>query len=184
MFYEMFSFIVEIVAGILGGFLLLRFWMQALRLRPPNSLGLAIFQITDWLVKPIRRLVPGFGGFDWASLIGAFLVAFLSILLESLFTMQHHPGIFLLLALLRLCQWVIYGLMALLVLEAILSFVNPYAPIAPLIRALNQPILSPLRRIIPPIGGIDFSVLVALIILQLLGRVLMSALPNLYFYLA
>ena len=184
MFYEMFSFVVEIVAGIFAGFLLLRFWMQALRLRPPSSLGQAMFQITDWMVKPIRRIVPGFGGLDWASLIAAFLVALLSITLESIFSGQFHVSLLLLAAIIRLVQWILYGLMALLVLEAILSFVNPYAPLAPTIRALNAPLLSPVRRLIPPVGGIDFSTLVVLIILQLLSRVLMSVLPRLYFYLA
>ena len=184
MFYEMFSFVVDIIAGIFAGFLLLRFWMQALRLRPPSSLGQAIFQLTDWLVKPMRRVVPGFGGLDWASLIGAFLVALTSILLESLFTGQFHPSVLVIAALLRLIQWILYGLMALIVLEAILSFVNPYAPLAPVIRALNMPLLAPIRRILPAMGGIDFSPLVALIILQILSRVLMSVLPKLYFYLA
>ena len=184
MFYEMFSFVVEIVAGIFAGFLLLRFWMQALRLRPPSSLGQAIFQFTDWLVKPIRRLVPGFAGLDWASLIAAFLVALASIFLEIILSGQISLGFLLLAAVIRLIQWILYGLMALLVLEAVLSFVNPHAPLAPIIRALNAPLLSPVRRLIPPVGGIDFSTLVVLILLQLLSRVLMSALPRLYFYLA
>lgn len=182
MFYEMFGFVVDIVAGIFAGFLLLRFWMQALRLRPPSSLGQAIFQLTDWLVKPIRRIVPGFGGLDWASLIAALLAALAAVLLESLFTGQLHPGLVVIMAILRLVQWILYGLMALIVLEAILSFVNPYAPLAPVIRALNQPLLAPIRRILPAMGGIDFSPLVALIILQILSRVLMSVLPSLHFY--
>lgn len=183
MFYELFGFVIEILAGIFAGFLLLRFWMQALRLRPPSSLGQAIYQITDWLVKPIRRVVPGFGGLDWASLIAAFLVALVSILLESLFASQFSFPVLLLASLLRLLQWIIYGLMALLVLEAILSFVNPYAPLAPIIRALNEPLLKPIRRVLPAMGGIDFSVLVALIVLQIVSRVLMSSIPQLYFYL-
>lgn len=183
MFYEMFGFVVDIVASIFAGFLLLRFWMQALRLRPPSSLGQAIFQLTDWLVKPIRRIVPGFGGLDWASLIAALLVAFAAVLLESLFTGQFHPVLVVIMAMLRLVQWILYGLMALIVLEAILSFVNPYAPLAPVIRALNQPLLAPIRRILPAMGGIDFSPLIALIILQILSRVLMSAIPRLSFYL-
>ncbi|MBY0573841.1 MAG: YggT family protein, partial [Undibacterium sp.] len=62
--------------------------------------------------------------------------------------------------------------------EAILSFVNPYAPLAPLIRALNAPILAPLRRLIPPVGGLDFSILVAFVILQMLNWVLHPFLPN------
>lgn len=182
MLFEMFSFVIEIVAGIFAGFLLLRFWMQALRIRPPSSLGQAIFQITDWLVKPIRRVVPGFLGLDWASLIAAFLVAFLSFMLESLFSAQFNIALILLLSVARLLQWIIYGLMALLVFEAILSFVNPYAPLAPVIRALNQPLLAPLRRVIPLVGNIDFSPLVALIVLQLLSRLLISLVPRLYIY--
>jgi len=182
MLFEMFSFVIEIVAGIFAGFLLLRFWMQALRIRPPGSLGQAIFQITDWLVKPIRRVVPGFLGLDWASLIAAFLVSFLSFMLESLFSAQFNIALILLLSVARLLQWIIYGLMALLVFEAILSFVNPYAPLAPVIRALNQPLLAPLRRVIPLVGNIDFSPLVALIVLQLLSRLLISLVPRLYIY--
>ena len=178
MLFEMFSFVIEIVAGIFAGFLLLRFWMQALRIRPPSSLGQAIFQITDWLVKPIRRVVPGFLGLDWASLIAAFLVSFLSFMLESLFSAQFNIALILLLSVARLLQWIIYGLMALLVFEAILSFVNPYAPLAPVIRALNQPLLAPLRRVIPLVGNIDFSPLVALIILHLLYSLLISLVPR------
>ena len=184
MFYEMFSFVLDIVAGIFAGFLLLRFWVQTLRLRPPASLAQSIFQLTDWIVRPIRRLVPGFGGFDWASLIAAFLVALLSYGLEFLFSGHFNAGLLFALSLLRLGQWILYGLMGLLVLEAILSFVNPYAPLAPLIRALNQPLLAPLRKIIPPVGGFDFSVLVALILLQLLGRVLVLAVPRLFMLLS
>jgi YggT family protein len=180
MFYEMFSFVVDIVAGIFSGFLLLRFWMQTLRLRPPVSLGQSVFQITDWIVRPIRRVIPGFAGLDWASLLAAFLIALISISLEMLFTGQLNAVLILLLALMRLLQWVLYGLMALLILEALFSFINPYAPLAPLIRALNQPLLSPIRKILPPMGGFDFSTLVALIILQLLSRLLMAALPHLF----
>jgi len=74
------------------------------------------------------------------------------------------------LAVFRLVQWIFYGLMAILILEAIFSWVNPHAPLAPFIRALNDPILNPLRRILPSLGGIDFSPLVAVIILQVLIR--------------
>ena len=80
-------------------------------------------------------------------------------------------------------QWAIYGLMGLLLLEVIFSFVNPHAPLAPLVRALNQPFLSPIRRVIPPIGGFDFSVLVAFIILQLLERGLAATMTQLLYFL-
>ena len=46
--------------------------MQVQRVRPPMALAQAIFQITDWMIQPLRRIVPGFRGYDWASLVGAF----------------------------------------------------------------------------------------------------------------
>jgi YggT family protein len=181
MLNEMFRDVVNIVAGIFAGFLLLRFWMQVLRVRPPSSLGQSIYQITDWIVKPIRRFVPGFMGLDWASLIASYLVAVLAIALEMLIVGQMNLTILFVMAFLHLVQWILYGLTALLFLEAILSFVNPHAPLAPIIRALNQPILAPLRRLIPSIGGFDFSIFVALIILHYLGRVVTEKLPLLFF---
>ena len=66
--------IVDTAASVVGGVLLLRFWMQAIRVRPPMSIAQFIFTLTDWLVRPLRRLLPGVGGYDWASLIGAFLI--------------------------------------------------------------------------------------------------------------
>jgi len=66
--------IVDTAAGVLGGVLLLRFWMQLIRVRPPSSVAQFTFTLSDWLVRPLRRIVPGMGGYDWASLLGAFLV--------------------------------------------------------------------------------------------------------------
>lgn len=182
MFYEMLNLVIETVAGIFAGFLLLRFWMQALKIRPPSSLGQAIFQLTDWVVLPLRRLVPGFLGLDWASLIAAYLVAMLVYMFGSLLTGHFNFPMLMILALARLLQWIIYGLMALIIIEAILSFVNPHAPLAPVIRALNAPLLQPFRRLIPAVGGIDFSPLFALLLLQVVNRLLSVALPQLLFY--
>lgn len=177
MLHGIFTFVVDTVAGLFAGFLLLRFWMQAQRVRPPAGLAQSIFQITDWLVHPIRRLIPGFAGYDWASLLAVFLVALLATLVDVLLLGQFSLVAIALLAILRMAQWILYGLMALLVLEAIFSWVNPHAPFAPFIRALNSPVLSPLRRLIPALGGIDFSPMIALIILQVLNRLLSELLP-------
>jgi YggT family protein len=159
---------------VLGGVLLLRFWMQATRVRPPAQMAQFTFTLTDWLVRPMRRIVPGVGGFDWASLIGAFLVVLLA---NSILFFAGMPGeVVVLGALFRFLNWIIYGFMALLIIEAVFSWINPHAPLAPFIHALNDPLLRPLRRVIPPIGGIDFSVLVALLLLQVvlmvIGRIL------------
>ncbi len=172
MLHEIFTFVIDTVTGLFAGFLLLRFWMQAQRVRPPAGLAQAIFQMTDWLVHPIRRIVPGFRGYDWATLIAAFLVAVLAMVADVWLMAQFSINTVLLLAMFRMLQWILYGLMALLVLEAVFSWVNPHAPLAPFIRALNEPMLSRLRRLIPPLGGLDFSPLVALIVLQVIVKVL------------
>lgn len=162
--------IVDTVAGLLGAVLLLRFWMQAIRVRPPSSVAQFTFQLSDWLVRPLRRVVPGVGGFDWASLIGAFLIVFLAT--SVLFFVGAPWQAVLLAALHRFLQWILYGFMAMLVIEAIFSWVNPHAPLAPFIRALNEPLLRPLRKVVPLVGNLDLSLLVALILLQIAQLVL------------
>jgi YggT family protein len=162
--------IVDTVAGVLGGVLLLRFWTQATRVRQPGSIAQFTFTLSDWLVKPLRRVVPGMGGYDWASLIGAFLVALVATSLMLLYG-ASGPQV-LVMALFRFLNWIVYGFMGLLIIEVIFSWINPQAPLAPFVRALNDPLLRPLRRVIPPIGGIDFTVLVALILLQIVQYLL------------
>lgn len=172
------TLIVDSAAGVLGGVLLLRFWMQVVRVRPPSAIGQFIFQLTDWMVKPLRRLLPGVGGYDWASLIGALLVILLAVSIDLAVMSRFIPQHLILLSLLRFCEWIFYGFMGLIIVEAIFSWVNPHAPLAPFVHALNDPLLRPLRRVIPLVGSIDLSPLVALILLriglQLISTVILS----------
>ena len=170
--------IVDTVATVLGAVLLLRFWMQAIRVRPPASVAQFTFTLSDWLVKPLRRVVPGAGGYDWASLIGAFIVVLLA---TSIYLLANASGeqVFLW-ALARFLKWIIYGFVALLIIEAIFSWVNPHAPLAPFVHALNDPLLRPIRRVVPPIGGLDLSVLVAVLLLQIALYLLRMVLPGPY----
>lgn len=163
---SIFTLIIDTVAIVLAGALLLRFWMQAVRVRPPMEIAQFAYQLTDWLVRPLRRILPGAGGYDWASLIGAFLVALiatgLGLWASGFFSLQAV----LLLTIMHVCHWALYGLIGLLLIEVIFSWVNPSAPLAPFVRALNEPLMRPLRRVVPPFGAIDLSPLVALILLR------------------
>ena len=167
------TLIVDVIASVLGGVLLLRFWMQVVRVRPPAALGQFIFQLTDWLVRPLRRVMPGVGGYDWASLIGACLVIVLAVAINLALYARFSPQFLVLLSLMRFFEWVFYGFMGLLIIEAIFSWVNPHAPLAPFIRALNDPLLRPLRRVVPLIGNVDLTPLVALLLLRI-GLMLIS----------
>lgn len=157
--------IVNTIASLLGGLLLLRFWMQAIRVRPPSTVAQFTFQLTDWLVRPLRRIVPGVGGYDWASLIGAFVIVVLASSLMFIAGLGWEAV--LLMSLHRLLTWITYLFMALLIIEVIFSWVNPHAPLAPFVHALNDPLLRPLRRVVPLVGGLDLSLLAALILLQI-----------------
>lgn len=173
--YDILKLIVDALATILGGVLLLRFWMQAVRVRPPASVSQFTFTLSDWLVRPLRRIVPGVGGYDWASLLGAFLVVVLASCIELI--RGADAAFIMLFALYRFLTWIIYGFIALLIVEAVFSWINPHAPLAPFVRALNEPMLRPLRRVVPPIGGIDFSMLVAIILLQIAKMLLSKIFP-------
>lgn len=170
MLYNILRLIIDTVAGLLAGILLLRFWMQVVRVRPPASIANFLFQLTDWLVRPLRKILPGVGGYDWATLIGAFLVAILGVAAGYWMVPLFSVKFVLLLSLLHVITWVLYGFMGLLILEVIFSWVNPHAPLAPFVRALNEPFLRPLRRIVPLIGNIDLSVLVAFLLIQVAMR--------------
>jgi YggT family protein len=169
--YSVLFLIVDTVAAILAAVLLLRFWMQAVRVRPPMSFGQFMYKSSDWLVKPLRRVMPGIGGYDWASLIGAWLVALLTVAfvlaVPALTTGGFDVQALLVLSVLRLAEWILYGLMGLIIIEVIFSWVNPNAPLAPLVSALTEPVMRPLRRVIPSLGGIDLSPLVAFLLLRI-----------------
>jgi YggT family protein len=160
------NLITDTVSTLLAGILLLRFWMQAVRVRPPFSLGQFMFRMTDWLVMPLRRVVPGLGGFDWSSLVGGLLVAMVSVAIGLGIRSAFAPEAWLILTLHTLIHWIIYGLIGLLFLEVIFSWVNPDAPLAPVVRGLNQPLMRPLRRVIPPIAGVDLSPIAAFLLLR------------------
>jgi YggT family protein len=166
--------LLQFVAGLIGGMLLLRFWMQAIRVRPPNSFGGFVFAVTDWLVKPLRRVIPGVGGYDWASLLGAFLIGMLfasavGLLFGSLTIKAVLVG-----ALAVVVNWTYYGLVVIVLLQVAMSWINPHAPQAPFINALTAPLLRPIRRIVPPIGNVDISPMIMMFVIYVLWRVVMQ----------
>jgi YggT family protein len=165
------QFIIDTAAALFGGLMLLRFWIHVSRVRPPMQIGNFIYILTNWLVNPLRRVIPGISGQDWASLIGAILMAILAAVAKSMAVVPVFvPKLVLILTLLTFFNWIIYGMMGLLILEVVFSWVNPHAPLAPLVAALNRPYLAPARKLIPPIGGIDLSVMVVFILLNLASR--------------
>jgi YggT family protein len=106
-------------------------------------------------------------------------VAVICIALQLAVASALNVTALLMLAALLFLQWVFYGLIALLIIEAIFSWVNPQAPLAPFVRALNEPLLRPLRRVIPLLGNVDLSPLVALILLRVVHQLLIALIQSL-----
>ena len=174
------KYLLDVVFGLFTYALLLRFAMQVLRAPFRNPLGQAVIALTDWIVKPLRRVLPGWKGIDWASLLATFLFQFLWLLSYSLvfggFDLLGIGVPFLLVAtLIALVKAALWLLMVVVIVQAILSWFAPDGPLSGLLNALTFPFLRPIRRILPPIGGtLDLSPLVVIVIAQLL---LMTAVP-------
>jgi YggT family protein len=175
------AFLVDVVFGLLTYSFLLRFAMQTLRAPFRNPLGQAVMALTDWAVKPLRRVLPGFRGLDWASLFATYLSQVLWLLayyaiFGQAFTLTGIGVVYLLVAaLIALLKAALWLLIIVVFVQAILSWVAPDGPLSGLLNALSFPFLRPIRRVIPPIGGVlDLSPLIVIVLAQL---VLMLAIP-------
>ncbi len=166
-------FLLDAVISFFCTLFLLRFMMQAMRVSFAGQIGDFVVKLTNWAVKPLRRVIPGAGGFDWASLLAALALQmiFSGIIVGATSRFGDVDGaglapMILLLALRSLLRLAVYILIGALILQAVLSWVNPYSPLAAPANQLTRPLLDPLRRVIPAISGIDLSPLVAILLLQ------------------
>jgi YggT family protein len=153
---------------------LVRFWMQALRAPVFNPLGQFAIALTDWGVKPLRRVIPGAFKLDWASLVLAgaleFVLEVLTLLLLGGSPIENPAVLSVLLfsAFVKLVRYSIYVFMGALIILVVLSWVAPRHPVMPFFDALTRPFMRPARRVIPAIGGVDISPLFVFIFFQLL----------------
>ncbi|MDM0043578.1 YggT family protein [Variovorax dokdonensis] len=177
MFDEITSLILNVVAGLLGGACLLRLYMQYHRVPFGNPLGSFVFAITDWIVLPLRRVVPAFRRWDLASLIAAWLLVLVKFLLFFLLVGASVRFAALpLLSLIGLLRLAVSGLTALLVVYAILSWVpTASSMLHDLLERLALPLVRPMRKVVPLVGGVDLSVVVVIVLLQILDIVLRNA---------
>ena len=152
---------------------LLRFWMQAFRAPTRNPIAQFTMALTDFAVRPLRRIIPGLLNLDWASLVVAWVFEVILLVLLALLQGKGLNGavfsVLLFLGFVRLIRLSIYVFMGAILLHALLSWVSPRGnhPMEPFFAALSRPFLAPFRRAIPLIGGVDLSPLLALIAFQL-----------------
>lgn len=166
-------FLIDAVISFFCTLFLLRFMMQAMRVSFSGQLGNFVVSLTNWAVKPLRRIIPGIGGMDWSTVFAAFalqilltgIIVVLSGQAGQMDAIGMAPMIvwFALKSMLRLS---VYIFIAALILQAVLSWINPYSPLAAPAQQLTRPILDPIRQFIPLFGGVDLSPLVAVLLLQ------------------
>lgn len=168
------GYLIDVFFGLFTYTLLLRLVMQIMRAPFRNPLGHAVMALTDWIVKPLRKALPGFGGVDWASLLAAFVFQLAWLLALQLtfgpaFAMIGAGLAFLLLAtIIALVKALLWLVIVVVFAQAILSWVAPDGPLAGVLNALAFPVLRPVRRVVPPIGGtLDLSPLIVIVIAQL-----------------
>jgi len=169
MLAQMASLLVDVVAGFFVYLLLARFHFQWLRVPFRNPLGEFIVIVTNWMVVPARRVIPSLAGLDLASLLLAF--AFQAVCLWALVLIagaEPQPGRLSALAGVYLLRYSLHILVFAIIVQAVLSWVNPHHPMAGIFNAVTRPFLAPIRRFLPVMGGLDLSPLVLVVILQLL----------------
>ncbi len=184
MLAQIITFLLQIAAGVLVGLCLLRLYMQyqriALSARSGNPIGPLVFALTDWIVLPLRRVVPAVGRWDLASLVAALLIELAQYAaLWLLYGGRHAPLFILLMAVLGVVRLALSGLSVLVIVYAILSWLQTGSPSMNLLARLVSPLLQPIRRIVPLVGGVDLSPLILLVLLQVLGIVVESTLSGL-----
>ena len=174
--------ILSTAGGFLTLMLLARFYMQWQRISFRNQLGQFVVSTTDWIVRPLRRFIPGVFGLDMASLLPAWVVQVLLVMIElslrgAVFSGNTAAvlGGLLGVGLIELIRMMVYLLFAVVLGSAVLSWVSPHSPIAPLLNAIAAPFLRPFRRVLPTIASVDLSPLVLLLVLQIVLMVLAGA---------
>jgi YggT family protein len=161
--------LVDAVVSFFVFMLLARFHFQWLRVSFHNQVGQFILATTRWVVMPVRRVMPGLAGFDLPTLLVAWVFQAIGLWLQAAIV-GAEPGVGAVAAIaaVDLVRYSVYILVFAVIVQFVLSWVNPYAPLAPVFDTIVRPFLRPIRRFVPPIANIDLSPAVLFILLQVL----------------
>lgn len=165
------QFLVSTIFGLYLSIVALRFLLQWVRADFYNPLSQFIVKATNPPLRFLRRWIPGYGGIDWPSLVLLMALQMIEIVLLFWIGPGLTPSLpsLLILSIAQILQLIIYIFFFSIIIEIVLSWINPgaYNPVTVLVYRLNEPLLRPARRLLPPMGGLDFSPMVVLVVLQL-----------------
>jgi YggT family protein len=176
--------LIQSIAGLLVIACLLRVWGHKVQLLQRDVLMHFSCTVTDWIVLPLRKILPlKPRTIDLAAVLAAVTISVLAALIYNVLVLGFsggvlkHPGMIVFQAVGWLIEKSLYLIIFVLIAQAILSWVNPNAPVAPSLNLLSRPILAPLRKLPLTIGGIDFSPLLLILGLQFLIQVCANFFP-------
>ena len=173
MFGQIGIYLVDTVFAFFVLLLLARFHFQWLRVPFRNPVGEFVLATTSWMVMPVRRVMPSLAGLDLATLLLAFALQCLAVWIKAeIVGVEPALPALLGIAALDLLRYSLYILVFAILVQVLFSWINPYAPMAPVFNAMTAPFLRPLRRFIPPLGNVDLTPLVLLIVIQIVLIVL------------
>lgn len=159
--------------------LILRVWLQIVKADFYNPLSQFIVKVSNPMVVPLRRVIPGFGGIDLATVLIAMIFSTLEfIVIPVLNGGPVDVPAALYFGLLALVKQVGFLLFIIMLVMAIMSWVvQGYNPTMVIFQQLTEPFLRPIRKVVPIIGGLDLSILVAFLLLNVLNILLASWIP-------
>lgn len=181
-------YLINIVFFIFILAVMLRFLLQTIRADFYNPICQTLITITNPALNPLRRWIPGFMGIDWPSIILMILLQTLEISLIALLVSGHLPPpiSFPVIIVSKLLFMLVYVYIFVIIIQAIISWIQPgsYSPFTVLLYQLSEPLVRPVRRYIPTAGGIDWSLLIILILLNLALILLVAPLQDWGSYLS
>jgi YggT family protein len=185
MFFEIYSLCIQACTTVLVAAFLIRFYLHYLKINfaptSGNPFGHFLYPLTNWLVRPISKIIPFGARIDISSLFASYLIVItktllLEVLSKSTYIDAHIPII----ALFDLFDLALSGLIGLLLVYVVFSWTQTNSPTQELFSQMVEPLLKPLRKISPKISGVDLSALVLMLLIQItkviLGRLLVDLL--------
>ncbi len=173
-------FLVELSFDIFILALILRYLFTVVRIDSFNPLSGLIIKITDPLLKPLRRTIPSYLDVDWPLVLVLFVLQAIEITLVTLVATGGIPALagLAILTIANLLRMVLYIYLFIILIQVIISWINPnaYSLITKIMQQISTPILNPARKLLPSAGGIDFSPLIILVIINLLMILVVSPL--------
>lgn len=180
-FSDALVFLIRTLFGLYLLIVMLRLLLQWARADFYNPVSQFLVKLTNPPLLPLRRIIPGLWGIDFAAVVLLLVLQLLELaILAGLAGQNVALGGLLLLSLAKLIQLVVNVFFFSILIQVILSWVRPgeYNTFSALVYQLNEPLLAPARRLIPPISGFDLSPILVIILLQLVSKLVVAVLAD------